>query len=123
MQDTKHEQSNNQIAAQNDQFRTSLGIIPGDPNAPIGTLVITGGASDAVADRVFDLMSLLRAFTDFNNECDPYGLHEMGILELDGRTFWFKIDLYDLKYEMGSDAPEDSSQTRRVLTLLLPEEY
>jgi hypothetical protein len=38
------------------------------------------------------------------------------------RLYW-KIDLYDLDYDFGSEAPSDTSQTRRILTLLLPSEY
>ena len=47
----------------------------------------------------------------------------MGVIDLDGTTVWFKIDLYDTDYQFGSPEPSDPQQTRRVLTLLLPSEY
>ena len=42
--------------------------------------------------------------------------------EREVRLYW-KIDLYDAGYEFGSDDCADTAKTRRVLTILLPEEY
>ena len=47
----------------------------------------------------------------------------MGVIDLDGTTVWFKVDLYDVDYTYGSPEPSAPEQTRRVLTLLLPSEY
>jgi len=38
------------------------------------------------------------------------------------RIFW-KIDLYDTDYAMGSDDPTNLAVTRRVLTILHASEY
>lgn len=59
----------------------------------------------------------------FNEDCDPNGWHDMGVLKVDGDTIWFKIDYYDLEYEYGVENPSDMGNTRRVLTLLFPSEY
>lgn len=47
----------------------------------------------------------------------------MGVIEFEGTTVWFKLDLYDVDYTYGSPEPSDPKQTHRVLTLLLPSEY
>nr|WP_286190049.1 DUF3768 domain-containing protein [Roseobacter sp. TSBP12] len=47
----------------------------------------------------------------------------MGVIEFNGTTIWFKLDLYDVDYQYGSPEPSDPEQTRRILTLLLPSEY
>ena len=42
---------------------------------------------------------------------------------LDGERLNWKIDYYDQSMESGSEDPSDATQTRRVLTVLLAEEY
>ena len=74
-------------------------------------------------DARLELTRRVAAFGAFNADSDPYGWHEMGVIELDGTTVWFKLDLYDVDYQYGSPEPSDPTQTRRVLTLLLPSEY
>lgn len=109
------------IAAQNDAFRTS--VATGVGNAVPGKLVITAGiAARSDAFRAA-LITALVTFDAFDADCDPYGLHEMGVLEIKGERVWFKFDLYDENYAYGSEVPADPARTRRVLTLLLPSEY
>jgi hypothetical protein len=40
-----------------------------------------------------------------------------------GETVFWKIDCYDKQLEFGSEAPWDSAQTARVLTIMLANEY
>jgi len=54
---------------------------------------------------------------------DPYGEHDFGSFDHDGRTISWKIDLYDRDYKWYSPAPTDPAKTNRVLTILLAEEY
>jgi len=42
---------------------------------------------------------------------------------VEGVAVWWKIDLYDADYDAGSELRDDLAVTRRVLTILLPEEY
>lgn len=111
------------IAKQNDAFRTSITASVKSPDVPPGKLVMTSGVaaeSDAFRAAMF---GALIAFEDFNEDADPYGCHEMGVLEIEGQTVWFKFDLYDENYEYGAETPTDPNRTRRVLTLLFPSEY
>ena len=54
---------------------------------------------------------------------DPYGERDFGAFEFQGARLFFKIDYYDLALEYGSENPADASITRRVLTIMLSEEY
>jgi hypothetical protein len=111
------------IAAQNDAFRRSiLGTSP-VVDAPQGQFVMTRGVAALGPDAQLQLTRLVAAFDGFNADSDPPGWHEMGVIEFEDTTVWFKIDLYDVDYQYGSPEPSDPEQTRRVLTLLLPSEY
>ena len=111
------------IAAQNDAFRLSiLGTTPA-VDAPQGQFVMTRGVAALGPDAQLALTRRVASFDAFNADSDPHGWHEMGVIDFDGTTVWFKIDLYDVDYRYGSSEPSDPAQTRRVLTLLLPSEY
>ncbi|WP_420415695.1 DUF3768 domain-containing protein [Marinovum algicola] len=111
------------IAAQNDAFRRS--ILGNNPaaDAPQGQFVMTGGVAALGPDALLELTRRVAAFDRFNTDSDPHGWHEMGVIDFEGTTVWFKLDLYDAAYQYGSPVPSDPTQTRRVLTLLLPSEY
>jgi hypothetical protein len=65
----------------------------------------------------------VRNYRDFGPDNDPYGEHDFGMFELDGETLNWKIDYYDRELRYGADDPSDAEKTRRVLTILLAEEY
>lgn len=107
------------IAQQNDQFRL------GDPNVP-GTIVVTAGI-DHLLKRldipIGELAKAVAGFSDFTNANDAHREHDFGAFGFgDEKCFW-KIDYYDLDYHGGSDDPSDLCKTRRVLTIMLAEEY
>ena len=111
------------IAGQNDAFRRSiLGTNPA-ADAPQGQFVMTPGVAALGPDAQLALTRRVASFDAFNADSDPPGWHEMGVIDFDGTTVWFKVDLYDVDYMYGSPEPSDPAQTRRVLTLLLPSEY
>lgn len=108
-----------QIAQQNDQFRR------GDPNVP-GTIVVTAGL-DHLLKRldipIVQLAQTVAGFSDFTEHNDPHGEHDFGTFEFGCERCFWKIDYYDLDYSMGSDDPSDLSKTRRVLTIMLADEW
>lgn len=103
------------IAAQNDQFRTKgpLGEIA-------GTFVITQAINAHGPAFVDACVRAVKAFDAFNEDADPFGTHEMGVIEVAGEKVWFRIDLYDTDYEWASPDPTDPEKTRRVMTILFP---
>ena len=115
--------TNTLIAQQNDAFRKSIAQFQAGANVPKGKVVMTQGVAAQSPDFQLELTRKVIAFDAFNEDADPYGIHEMGVVEVSDQTVWFKIDLYDLNYEYGAETPEDPEQTRRVLTMLFPSEY
>ena len=110
------------IAQQNDAFRTSVTASVKAPGVPPGKLVMTAGIAAQSGEFRAALIGALIAFDAFDTDSDPYGLHEMGVLKIEGESVWFKFDFYDENFEYGSEAPADPARTRRVLTLLFPSE-
>jgi major membrane immunogen (membrane-anchored lipoprotein) len=62
-------------------------------------------------------------FDGFDEDNDPHGEHDFGSVEVEGIAAWFKFDYYDLDMQFGSEDPSDASKTRRVMTIMLPEDY
>jgi hypothetical protein len=111
------------IAEHNDLFRTTWGA---DPSVQ-GQIVVTQGVSALSVIAQMRIMGAVKAFATFTEDNDPYGDHTFGAFEVtdEGEAillFW-KIDLYDTDYTFGSDAPEDTAVTRRVLTIMQRHEY
>ena len=111
------------VAEQNDRFRTSWGTDPAIP----GRIVATQGVAALGLGAGLRIMLAVRAFADFTQDNDPFGLRDFGAfeVEVEGRAvrLYWKLDLYDVAYEFGSEAPDDPTRTRRLLTLLLPDEW
>ena len=119
------------IARLNDLARSAMGVAC--------TAVATVGfrsLPDADQSRVRELIETFDAFTEDN---DPHGERDFGtIYQLgDGhwtterprvrddereRVFW-KLDYYDRDMRFASEDPADPARTRRVLTIMLSDEY
>ncbi|WP_342075119.1 DUF3768 domain-containing protein [Yoonia sp. SS1-5] len=110
------------IARQNDIFRMSLGS---DKSVP-GRVVRTASLSVFGAYGILAIMRRVSAHADFTPDNDPYGHHDYGSFDIDlcapPQKICWRIDLYDQDYRWGSEAPTDLSQTRRVLTVMLPQD-
>lgn len=89
-----------------------------------GKVLLTQGVAALPEESRARIIAAVRSFSDFTPDNDPYGEHDFGAIDLPGigRISW-KIDYYDLSYTWGSEDPSDPAQTRRVLTILFPEEY
>jgi hypothetical protein len=97
----------------NDNFRTTfIG----------GQIVLTEGVARLPLDVKAEVIKVQK-FTGFTPENDPFGEHDFGSFELDGELFFWKIDYYDTDMIGGSPDPGDPEKTRRVLTIMLNDEY
>jgi len=103
-----------QIAALNDQLRTTL---------TGGQVMMTSGVRAMGETFVAKALAAMRAFTAFDKDNDPHGEHDFGTFEIEGSRLFFKIDYYAPDMQHGSEDPADPSQTARVLTLMLADEY
>lgn len=98
----------------NDQLRTRYSG---------GRILMTPGINALPEDTKARVLQAVRTFDDFNEDNDPYGTREFGMVEVDGQNVMFKIDAYDQNLEYGSPDPTDPNVTTRVLTILLASEY
>jgi hypothetical protein len=89
----------------------------GDPSVP-GQRIMTAGVSHLFKQLEFTnemLTQKVAQFDDFTEQNDPHGNHDFSVFEFHGHQLFWKIDAYDVDYNMGSDDPTDLSNTRRVL--------
>jgi hypothetical protein len=110
-----------QIRALNDAFRREL---PSVVTALMhNRLVFTSGVA-AHGDEFIDrALKAVRECAAFNEDNDPYGEHDFGSFQLDGAKLYWKIEYYDRLFDGRSRNPANAATTRRVLTILLAEEY
>ena len=98
----------------NDQFRQSLRG---------GMLVMTSGVIALGQEHQLKILEAVAKFDSFDEGNDPYGEHDFGALEVEEERLFFKIDYYDQDLSAHSPDPTDPSVTKRVLTIMLAEEY
>ena len=109
------------IAEQNDRFRRTWGA---DFTVP-GQIVLTRGVADLSPAAKAIIMQRVQGFDVFTEVNDPYGDHGFGAFEIGGNSYhiFWKVDLYDTDYSMGSDDPANTQVTRRILTIMHASEY
>jgi len=122
-EDRSEAEINALISEQNDRFRTTWGA---DFSVP-GQIMVTRGVANLSPAAKAIIMQRVQTFSEFTDGNDPYGDHTFGAFEFEiaGNSYhiFWKIDLYDKDYCMGSDDPADVDVTRRVLTVLHASEY
>ena len=74
-------------------------------------------------ETLMQLDEAVARFDAFTPDNDPYSEHDFGTVQVGGQTVFFKIDAYDLDLRGHSPDAADPSVTRRVMTLMLAEEY
>jgi len=102
------------IRVLNDNFRsTFLG----------GQVVMTQGVNALPLDTKARALLAVQSFSNFTKDNDPHGEHDFGSFELEGETYFFKVDYYSLDMDGGSEDPADPNVTTRVLTIMRADEY
>ena len=102
------------IAALNDKLRRSF---------EGGHVFLTPGIQELSDTTRQKVLQAVQDFERFTPDNDPHEEHDFGKIELDGETIFWKIDYYDLELRYASPDPADPAQTRRILTILLANEY
>ena len=98
----------------NDQLRQQL---------TTGVAVITPGIAALGKEAVDRIVKTIAVFDDFCHANDPHEEHDFGSFEADGHTIFFKIDYYDNDLTCHSPDPSDPAVTKRVITIMLADEY
>jgi len=88
-----------------------------------GTVLMTSGVRSLAEATQSRIAEAVQNFSTFNADNDPHGEHDFGSVTVDGFKVFWKIDYYDLKMEYGSEDPANLNITKRVLTIMLAEEY
>lgn len=101
-------------ATLNDMFRTTF--IGGHVTITPGIRALGQSFESACVEAV----QTFKAFTPDN---DPYGEHDCAAMIVRGQRVLWKIDYYDPTMRYGFENPADAVLTRRVLTIMLAEEY
>ena len=109
-------QARDRIRELNDTFRQGF-------DGKLGKVVMTAGVSEFGADIKVRIMMAVREFSAFDDADDPHGEHDFGSIELFAKTFFWKIDYYDNDLRNGSEDSSDPRKAKRVLTIMLAEEY
>ena len=105
------------IAAQNDLFRQTF-----DPT--MGRVTVTQTVYALPEKTKHFLFLQVQDYTDFKPDGnDDYCEHDFGIINLDGGTYYFKIDYYDKSYEKGSENPANPAVTNRLLMIMARQDY
>ncbi|PTD15876.1 DUF3768 domain-containing protein [Sphingomonas fennica] len=109
------------IARLNDRCRQGL-----DPSARImvtrNCLARLSGEGEGIAE-VLAQAELLAAVRRYAFKPGDGPERDFGAFDLQDQRILFKIDYYDMALEFGSEDPADASITRRVLTVMLAEDY
>jgi hypothetical protein len=102
------------IAALNDELRQHLAG---------GMAVITPGIAALGQEAVQRIVKTIEVYDDFCHANDPHEEHDFGAFEADGHRVFFKIDYFDETLTYHSPDPADPKVTKRVITIMLAEEY
>jgi hypothetical protein len=88
-----------------------------------GTAVMTPGIAALGPEAVDRIIKTIAAFDDFCHANDPHQEHDFGSFDADGHQVFFKIDYFDNDLTYHSPDPTDPAVTKRVITIMLAEEY
>jgi hypothetical protein len=85
--------------------------------------VIVAGVNALPVDTKARVLLAVQSFSNFTKDNDPYGEHDFGSFQIEGETYFWKIEYYDLAMQFGSPDAADPEQTTRVLTIMRADEY
>ena len=88
-----------------------------------GMAVITLGIAALGQEAVARIIKTIEVYDDFCHANDPHEEHDFGAFDADGHRIFFKIDYYDSSLTVHSPDPSDPNVTKRVITIMLAEEY
>lgn len=97
----------------NDQLRREM---------PHGSILLTRAVAQLDDTAIRAILRLVQEFNDFTPDNDPWLEHDFGQVTIDGTSFFWRCDAYDLDLQWGSPDPTDETVTRRILTVMTSED-
>ena len=88
-----------------------------------GMVVISRGIAALPREVWAEVIVAVAEFNRFGPDNDPYGEHDCAVAEVGPLRVIWKIDYYDPTMLHHSNDPTDPRITRRVMTIMLAEEY
>lgn len=88
-----------------------------------GMFVISRGVAALPRTVWAEVINAVAGFDAFTPENDPFGEHDCAVVAVGALEVIFKIDYFDPTLLHHSDDPSDPRVTRRVMTIMLTEEY
>lgn len=102
-----------QIAQENDTFRTTF--LP----SPAHKIILTESVYNSEYRE--NIITAVREFNKFTKANDPHGEHDFGKVTVKNTDYFFKIDYYDLGFELGGDPYNE--KVGRLITIMEASEY
>jgi uncharacterized protein DUF3768 len=88
-----------------------------------GRVLMTQGVGALPIATKARVILAVQSFNEFSADNDPHREHDFGSFEVEGETYFWKIDYYALDLDGGSEDPADPEKTTRVLTIMRADEY
>ena len=88
-----------------------------------GTVLVSAGMHALGPATVSEVLRLVGQFDAFIPENDPHGEHDCAALQIGRLRVLWKVDLYDNGLLHHSRDGADPAVTKRVLTVMLAQEY
>jgi hypothetical protein len=88
-----------------------------------GMAVMTPGIAALGPEAVARIVKTIEVYDDFCHANDPHEEHDFGAFDTDGHKVFFKIDYFDESMTVHSPDASDPKVTKRVITIMLAEEY
>jgi hypothetical protein len=103
----------------NDRFRQGDKTVPGET---VMTLGIDGLINQDIT-LMTELFQAIKGYNSFTTDNDPHEEHDFGSFQFQDHTCFWKIDVYDWALKWASPDPTNPCLSKRVLTIMLAEEY
>jgi hypothetical protein len=88
-----------------------------------GRIMVTSGVQALGTEMLQRVDEAIAAFDEFDDDSDPHGEHDFGIVEIADHEIMFKIDYHDVTLNYLSPDPANPEATVRVMTIMLVEKY
>lgn len=88
-----------------------------------GTVLVGAGLHALGPATVSEVLRQVGQFDAFTSENDPHGEHDCAALQVGALRVLWKVDCYDSDLQHHSHDGADPAVTKRVLTVMLAQEY